>query len=154
MKFGIIFTLLLALAIAIAPPMFADVAPSEPASEVVASEEPIQTHYLSVLKEMAEQTLKFEPPATQIVVRLNSGDTTVRCGDKIQSYHCTSGKPLAIGYGEETPIEKFWVQNPEHKNFRLKIDVYSVYNPPEELTQSAQTSDSASTAADADANTP
>ncbi len=154
MKFGIIFTLLLALAIAIAPPMLADVATSEPTSEVVASEEPIQTYYLSVLKETAEQTLKFEPPATQIVVRLNSGDTTVRCGDKRQSYHCAPGKPLAIGYGEETPIEKFWVQNPEHKNFRLKIDVYSVYNPPEESIQSDRLSDSASTATDADANIP
>ena len=66
--------------------------------------QPIKTYYLNVLPEVGRREVKFDLPATNIAITSQSGDTTVRCGDAINSYSCSPGKRLELRYDAAVPL--------------------------------------------------
>ena len=88
--------------------------------------QPVQTYYLNVLPAAGRLEVKFNPPAINIAVTSQSGDTTVRCGDATNNYICSPGKRLEIRYDAAVPLAKFWAENTTETIVRLKIDVYEV----------------------------
>ncbi|MGB3695239.1 MAG: hypothetical protein WA999_21205 [Spirulinaceae cyanobacterium] len=91
--------------------------------ENIPVKEPLKNYNLLILPETARQTIKLNPPATAITVKIEPGDIALPCGDNFKTYTCTAGKPLKINRDLETPVTKFWVQNSAQKNARLKIIV-------------------------------
>ncbi len=84
----------------------------------------LKNYNLLILPETAKQTIKLDPPATAITVKIEPGDIALPCGDNLKTYTCTAGKPLKINRDLETPVTKFWVQNSAHENARVHISVY------------------------------
>ena len=88
--------------------------------------QPVKTYYLNVLPEAGRREVKLDPPATNVAVTSQSGDTTVRCGDATNSYSCSPGKRLELMYDSAMPLVKFWAENTTEIPVRLQIDVYEV----------------------------
>lgn len=99
---------------------------------------PIKTYYLNVLPEAGRREVKFDLPATNIAITSQSGDTTVRCGDAINSYSCSPGKRLELRYDAAVPLIKFWAENTTETPVRLKIDVYEVATEEEEQNSTVE----------------
>ena len=102
---------------------------TEPVGEVIDNQateklvQPLATYHLSVLGG-ARGEVKINPPATKIVVTSQSGDITIRCGDKQNAYSCSLCKRLELEYEVTAPVVKFWGENLSDTQVRLQIDVY------------------------------
>ncbi|NJL01007.1 MAG: hypothetical protein HC838_01360 [Spirulinaceae cyanobacterium RM2_2_10] len=112
------------LLIAAAAPSPENTAPSPPAA--------IAKYSLQVPAEVAQRQIKLTPPATKLRVTTQPGDVAVRCGDRIQTYTCTGGKPLTIERSPAEAISQFRVQNPTHAEaISIELTVYATATPPE-----------------------
>ena len=101
---------------------------AEPVVEEIDSQaetlvQPLETYHLSILEE-GRREVAIDPPATNIVITSQSGDTVVRCGDTQNAYSCSPGKRLELKYDTATPVTKFWGENMSQTQVRLQIDVY------------------------------
>ncbi len=96
--------------------------------------QPLKIYHLTVLPEIAHQTIKLDPPATKAVISIQPGDTAIRCGYNFKIYTCISGKPLEIITEQDNPMKEFWVQNPLPHNVRLAIAVYEYCQVSAELS--------------------
>ncbi len=85
---------------------------------------PLKSYFLTLLPNGSRQSIKIDPPATRISVISESGDTAVRCGDRLQNYSCIPGKRLELAYEGDIPIEQFWGENQSQTQVRLRIEVY------------------------------
>ncbi|ERT08367.1 hypothetical protein M595_1667 [Lyngbya aestuarii BL J] len=137
MKRGFLFSAILLLFLVVSNPAY-------PLSLAASTSEqqqpkPVKTYVRTILPEIPEQVIKLNPPATQLVVNIRTGDIVVPCGNKQQVYTCVSGKPVKITSEPETPMQKLWVQNPLHKMIQLTINVYeqSEILTPSETTESS-----------------
>lgn len=116
--------LLLGLA---APAIAAEAPPTsspEPSAAVDETPQPIRTYFLALMPEEARRRINFDPPALDIAVRSESGDSAIRCGDGQKTYSCAPGNTLKISHDAADPITYFWGQNTSSANVRLRIDVY------------------------------
>lgn len=86
--------------------------------------EPLSTYYLSLLPDGARRRVNFDAPASQLSVSLESGNTSVRCGDGEKTYSCVPGKSLEIQHRPDRPIKLFWAENSNGDSVRLRIDIY------------------------------
>ena len=86
--------------------------------------QPVKTYVRTILPEIPEQVIRLNPPATQLVVNIKTGDVVVPCGNQRQVYTCVSGKPVKITSEPDTPIQKLWIQNPMNQMIQLTINVY------------------------------
>lgn len=98
----------------------------KPVAETIVQTQPIKTYFLGVLPALGRQSVKINPPAIDIAVTSQSGDTTVRCGDAANTYSCSPGKRLELVYKSAEPLTKFWGENTTEIPVRLQIDVYQV----------------------------
>ncbi|EAW37031.1 hypothetical protein [Lyngbya sp. PCC 8106] len=137
MKRGCLFSAILLLLLVVSNPAY-------PVSLAASTSEqqqpqPVKTYVRTILPEIPEQVIKLNPPATQLVVNIRTGDIVVPCGNKQQVYTCVSGKPVKITSESETPMQQLWVQNPLHKMIQLTINVYeqSEILTPSETTESS-----------------
>ncbi|MGF1490671.1 MAG: hypothetical protein ACFBSE_26565 [Prochloraceae cyanobacterium] len=85
---------------------------------------PLKNYFLILLPNGSRQSIKINPPATRISVISESGNTAVRCGDRLQNYSCIPGQRLELAYEEDIPIEQFWGENQSETQVRLRIEVY------------------------------
>ncbi|WP_413165431.1 hypothetical protein ACL6C3_03635 [Capilliphycus salinus ALCB114379] len=121
MKRGIFLTVVLLLVLVVSHPA--------PTLCLTATSEqqplqPVKTYVRTILPEIPEQVIKLNPPATQLVVNIKTGDVVVPCGNKQQVYTCMSGKPVKMTSQPETPIRQLWIQNPYNQMIQLTINVY------------------------------
>ena len=86
--------------------------------------QPLKTYARTILPEIPEQAIKLDPPATELVVNIKTGDVVVPCGNRERVYTCVSGKPVKITAQPETPMKQLWVQNPFGQMIQLSINVY------------------------------
>ncbi|AMW30333.1 hypothetical protein [Arthrospira platensis] len=94
--------------------------------------EPLKTYSLNILSEMSRQSIKLDPPVTQMTVRiLKPGDVAIPCGDGQHTYTCTSGKLLWIQSDQDQPIRQFWGQNTAEKPVYLTLEVFQQLQPEE-----------------------
>lgn len=137
MKRGFLFSAILLLFLVVSNPAY-------PLSGVASTSEqqqpkPLKTYVRTILPEIPEQVIKLNPPATQLVVNIRTGDIVVPCGNKQQVYTCGSGKPVKITSQPQTSIQQLWVQNPRNQMIQLTINVYeqSEILTPSETTESS-----------------
>jgi hypothetical protein len=137
MKRGFLFSAILLLFLVVSNPAYPlSVAASTSDQQ---QPQPVKTYVRTILPEIPEQVIKLNPPATQLVVNIRTGDIVVPCGNKQQVYTCVSGKPVKITSEAETPIQQLWVQNPRNQMIQLTINVYEqseIFTPPETIESS------------------
>lgn len=95
--------------------------------------EPVKTYNLGILAESSRQKVKIDPPATKLIVKVEVGEGSIRCGDTNQTYNCAPGKPLTLSYEPSEAINQFWGENHSDVKYRLRIDVYEVAEVEQEL---------------------
>ncbi|MGJ3244797.1 MAG: hypothetical protein ACFE0I_01830 [Elainellaceae cyanobacterium] len=88
------------------------------------SAKPSKTYFLSLESENARRRVNLDPPATQLSITSESGDTAVQCGDGGKTYSCVPGGSLKIQHDADDPISYIWAQNSSANRVRLRIDVY------------------------------
>ncbi|MEM8722465.1 MAG: hypothetical protein AAGE84_24765 [Cyanobacteria bacterium P01_G01_bin.39] len=127
-KAKIILVIFLLLFWSIATPLVASEPSAEnienPVAETTTQAQPIKTYFLRVSPALGRQSVNIDPPATNIAITSQSGDTTVRCGDAANTYSCSPGKRLELVYESAEPLTKFWGENTTEVPVRLQIDVY------------------------------
>ncbi|NET64720.1 MAG: hypothetical protein F6K63_10095 [Moorea sp. SIO1G6] len=84
---------------------------------------PLNSYCLRVFPDGSRQFVNIEPPAINIIVYLQSGETAVRYGVNTQAYSCKPGNPLEITATPDTPINQLWAENLSEQQVELKIDV-------------------------------
>ncbi|MDY7020533.1 MAG: hypothetical protein SWJ54_04105 [Cyanobacteriota bacterium] len=94
------------------------------ATSEIQTSQPVKTYVRSILPEIPEQIIKLNPPATQLVVNIKTGDVIVPCGNQEKVYTCFSGKPIEITSEPDMPIRQVWIQNPRNQMIQLTISVY------------------------------
>lgn len=111
------------------------VTPSPPASPEPPPEADSKTYFLQVAAGSIKRQITLDPPATKLIVTVESGNALVRCGvrganpadNHPQTYTCTSGKPLIIERDPDQAIEHFWAQDlSEINDVQLRLESYSV----------------------------
>ncbi|WP_204153806.1 hypothetical protein [Leptolyngbya sp. CCY15150] len=133
---NLIGCLLLALALGgqpalseeISPAPVADPAPEAIAPEPAESSDPLQK-YLTVLPH-AVQTLDLQPGVVKMVVTSEAGHTTLRCGDRIQTYTCAPGRAIAIERDPSEAMMEFRAQNDSDQPVRLKLRIEQLLSSP------------------------
>lgn len=91
----------------------------------VQATEPLKTYSLNILSEMSRQSIKLDPPVTEMTVRIiKPGDAAIPCGDGNNTYTCTAGKLLEIKSSSDQPISKFWGQNTAENPVYLTLEVF------------------------------
>ncbi|MGP1383340.1 MAG: hypothetical protein ACTS2F_07235 [Thainema sp.] len=88
------------------------------------SSEPVKTYFLSVPPGGVKHQIAISPAATQLQVTSESGSTATPCGDAVQMYSCTAGKPVKIQRSAEDAIATFMARNSSEQPVRLRLDVY------------------------------
>lgn len=103
----------------------------KPSDTFLKTSEPLKTYFLSVPPGGVKHQIAISPAATQLQVTSESGSTATPCGDGVQMYSCTAGKPVKIQRSAEDAIANFTARNTSEQPVRLRLDVYAtVTNSP------------------------
>lgn len=103
----------------------------KPSDTFLKSSELVKTYFLSVPPGGVKHQIVISPAATQLQVTSESGSTATPCGDAVQMYSCTAGKPIKLQRSEEDAIATFMARNSSEQPVRLRLDVYeTVTNSP------------------------
>jgi hypothetical protein len=103
-----------------------DPAPSMPAPATESSVDRIE--YLVILPH-AVQSIDFQSGVTRLVVTSEAGHTTLRCGDRQETYACTPGRSLTIERDPATALTTFQAQNDSDRPVRLKLRIERAVAP-------------------------
>ncbi|TVQ18711.1 MAG: hypothetical protein EA367_13885 [Leptolyngbya sp. DLM2.Bin15] len=135
---NLIGCLLLALFLGGQPALSEEISPApvmDPAPEAIAPEvEPAESSdilqkYLTVLPH-AVQSLDLQPGVLKMVVTSEAGHTTLRCGDRIQTYTCAPGRAIAIERDASEALMEFRAQNDSDQPVRLKLRIEQLVSSP------------------------
>lgn len=124
----------------IQPKQRPDIQPEPKTSDtVLKSSEPVKTYFLSVPPGGVKHQIAISPAATQLQVTSESGSTVTPCGDAVQTYSCTAGKPVKIWRSEEDAIATFTARNASEQPVRLRLDVYETVTNSSSIAHSQST---------------
>lgn len=108
---------------AFAPGMTSD---SSESAASVETKQPLNTYVFFVPAEGVKHKISLHPPATKLRIKSDATVTALLCGDAIQTYHCSGGKPLRIERANDEAISQFMARNLSDRDVRLRIEVYGV----------------------------
>ncbi|HEY9814441.1 MAG TPA: hypothetical protein V6D20_01335 [Candidatus Obscuribacterales bacterium] len=117
-----------ALSEEVSPAPVVDPAPEAIAPEPAESSDTLQK-YLTVLPH-AVQTLDLQPGVLKMVVISEAGHTTLRCGDRIQTYTCAPGRSVVIERDPSEALMEFRAQNDSDQSVRLKLRIEQLVSSP------------------------